>query len=114
MVLAERSYKASYFDYLFGVKSYGRLVEDDYRRVANKSLCDSNSLSISFGEVTDKALSDVTYLNYLAYLFEMFLAGKCTALKVVVEIEIFVYCHIEIYGGLLGEIAYHFFCSDRV
>ena len=44
---------------LLRVKSYCRLIQDDNFRISEDCLCKSNSLSVTFGQVFDQAVTHI-------------------------------------------------------
>ena len=47
MCLPQLLYKCAYLDDLIGIKTYCRLVEDQYGRIVDKSLCKPYSLTVA-------------------------------------------------------------------
>ena len=114
MVASEITEQVSDLDYLLGVKSYCRLVEDDDLGVSDERLRDADSLTVALGEILDKALVNVLDLDYLADLLEVLCTVELAVLEVVAEDKVLFYGHIEIERGLLGQIAYVLLCFHRV
>ena len=44
----------------------------------------------------------------------MLFSVESTALEIIVEVKILVYCHIKVNGRLLGKVSDKLFCSDGV
>jgi hypothetical protein len=63
VVCAKTTDQVAYFNDLLGVKTNSGLVEDDYGRISNKRLSNTDSLTITLGKVTDKSVAMLVDLN---------------------------------------------------
>ena len=68
VVFSQLFYKGPYLDYLLGVESYRRLVQNQDSWIPDKRLCKPHSLLIALGEVLDNSVEHIVYLDKLAYL----------------------------------------------
>ena len=105
VILAQRADQVADLDDLLGVETYRRLVEDDDLGRADESAGDAHALAVALGQVLDDALADVTDAHHLADLTDVGLAGELAALQLVVEAQVLVHRHVQVEGGLLGEVA---------
>ena len=114
VIAAEVTDQVADLDDLLGVKTDRRLVENDDLGVADERLRDADSLAVALGQIANDAVVNVLDLNDLANLRQMLLAIQRTALELVVEVEIFLDGHVQVQGGLLGQIADELFGAQRV
>ena len=105
MILTQGADEVADLDDLLGVQTHRRLVEDDDLGRADECAGDAHALTVALGQVLDDALADVPDAHHLADLTDVGLAGKLAALQLVVEAQVLVHRHVQVEGGLLGEVA---------
>ena len=115
MILAEHVDEISYLHGLVRVKTYCRLIKDEYLRITDKSLGKSDTLSVTFGKVLDNTVLHIGYLE----------SGKCPChLMLTVCLRNFLYSgnkaeifddlHVEIKRRKFRQIAYLLLYLPRV
>ena len=114
MILRERTDQVSHLEDLLRVKTDGRLVEDHDLGISHQSLRDTDALLIALGKVADQSALHVTELDNGHDLVKMRDTLQGTALQLIYEIQILLHCHIGIKRRLLGQIADHALCFDRI
>ena len=105
VILAQGADQIADLNDLLGVKTHGRLVEDDDLGRAHERSRDAHALAVALGEVADHTVADVGNVDYVADLADVSLAGELTALQLIVEIQVLVDGHIQVQRGLLGKVA---------
>ena len=114
MISAQTADQIADLDDLLGVKSHGRLVEDDNLRIADQCLRNADSLTVALGEGADQLTVDVLDLDRLADLRQVRLAIQRAALERVGKLEILLNRHVGIEGRLLGQVADQTLGTDGV
>ena len=90
------------------VKTYGRLVHDDYLRVAEQHLCHTDTLAVTFAEVLDQLLLHVSNTRKLHHAVDFgcpFLTGNLTQLRD--EIQVLANAHVRIHRRDFRQITWH-------
>ena len=105
MVLAQALNERADFDDLVGVEPHRRLVQNQYRRIADEGLCEADPLPIALGQVLDKPSVHVGDFHQPADLRDMLGAGQGAFLKIVHEVQIFAHRHVQIQRRLLRQVA---------
>ena len=90
---------------LLGVKTDGRLVQNQDLRISDQSLSQSHTLPITFGQVLDDPVADIGDADSGANVIQVCLHGLPCFFQMVAELQIGLHRHIQIQGRVFGKIA---------
>ena len=99
---------------LLGVKTYRGFIKNDDLGIADQRLRNAYSLAVALGKRANDLVVHIADLYRFADLFDVLTALQLTTLEVVCKVEVFPNGHIQIEGGLLGEISDQLFCTNGV
>ena len=91
---------------LLRVQADRRLIQDDELGFSEDCLRQSDTLSVSFGEVPDQALAHICDTRAVRHRIDLFFPLLCrNLLELCDELQIFLHRHIHVQRRDLGEIA---------
>ena len=114
MVTSEHTDEVSDFDDLLGVKTDGRLVQDDDLGIADECLRDADTLTVALGQIADDTLVHVRDLGNFADLLNVLLAVEGALFQLIHEVEVFRNRHVEVKRRLFGEITHQTLCFGGI
>ena len=114
MFLTQRLDQVPDLNNLLRVKSHGRLIQNNDRRISQHSLCQSDSLFISFGKVFDQPVLHICDLHQFHNFLNMFFPFSLGYfLQFRSKLQIFQYSHIHIQRRYFRKITDAFLCLLR-
>ena len=93
------------FENLLGVKTDGRLIENQHVRVAHQRLRDAHALLVTFGKVADEPLAHALNAHQAANFGNVRFTLQLAFFQAPDETEVFVHRHIRVKRRLLRQIA---------
>ena len=106
MVFAETSDQFTNLYHLFRIQSYHRFIKNQNFRISKNCLCQSYSLPVPFGKISNQTFSHISnpgHLHHLLYLFFPFCSFNL--FQICCKLQIFFYSHINIQRRLFRKIS---------